>query len=163
MSVIEGFHCKCCKGLGTRLMLECFSQTLFFRNVLVWRAEVWYKFHQSSENVFFMGGNSVKRCCYKSHDLQIKCKTTQHYTQSWVTWSHENHLNPTDWSHVRVRWQSGSCHMTVMWQPDTCHVTVMWQPDSASLVPRPHPKSGNRPGVTCKNSRMCCVSSLRLE
>ena len=90
---------------------------------------------------------------------KLNAMTTQHYTQSWVTWSHENHLNPTDWSHVRVRWQPGSCHMTVMWQPDTCHVTVMWQPDSASLVPRSHPKSGKRPGVTCKIP-VCAVSAV---
>ena len=29
--------------------------------------------------------------------------------------------------------------------------------------PGPTQKSGKGPGVTCKYSRMCCVSSLRLE
>ena len=33
----------------------------------------------------------------------------------------------------------------------------------ASLIPRPCQKLGKGPGVTCKDSRMCCVSSLRLE
>ena len=32
-----------------------------------------------------------------------------------------------------------------------------------SLVPRPHPKLEKGPGVTCKNSHMCCVNSLCLE
>ena len=31
-----------------------------------------------------------------------------------------------------------------------------------SLVPRPRPKLGRRPGHTCKNPHMCCVSSVRV-
>lgn len=57
---------------------------------------------------------------------KINAMTTKHDTQSWVTWSHENHISTTDSSHVTVRWQPDF----VMWQPD-CHVTFMWQPDSA--------------------------------
>ena len=44
-------------------------------------------------------------------------------------------------------------------------VSHPWSRGGSGVASSPGPtqKSGKGPGVTCKDSRMCCVSSLRLE
>ena len=57
------------------------------------------------------------------------------------------------WNHMTVTWllHDHKHHRTVTWSHD-CHI---------ASSPGPTQKSGKRPGVTCKNSRMCRVSILR--
>ena len=56
-------------------------------------------------------------------------------------------------------WPSGKCTKATI----VCSTLLVQGYLDLASSPGPTQKSGKGPGVTCKNSRMCCVSSLRLE